>query len=67
MLDLGEENTGVERTVLEPFCKCETFPHNCIFKVAASHYSHKVAIDSLSNLYKDTPVKGASRKKYFVT
>lgn len=60
MLDLGEENVGIEQTVLEPFCAREPAS-----TVAATHYSHKVAIGSLMNSYRNIPVKGESRKKYF--
>lgn len=60
MLDLGDKNIGIEQSVLERFCTCEI-----AFTVATTHYSHKVAIGSLMNLYKNTPLKGESRKQYF--
>ena len=49
MFDLGEENIGIEQTVLEPFCAREPAS-----MVATTHYSHKVAIGSLMNSYRNS-------------
>lgn len=62
MLDLGEENVGIEQTIFEAFCALKTAS-----MIATTHYSHKVAIGSRMNSYRNTPVKGESRKKYFST